>query len=186
MDNNNIVKGIKAGDKNAFDILYQQYNLELFRTAFLILGNSQDAQDVLQETFICAYINIKSLRDEEKLKAWLFTIMKNFAYKKIKKRDREVPDENILLKVDSYSMKNEEIDYSCDVKIEDALMKINPKQREVLVLYYYSGFSIKEIAKITGNFQGTVKSRLHLAKKQLKKIIENDFNLFESEGINEG
>nr|WP_279230644.1 RNA polymerase sigma factor [Criibacterium bergeronii] len=104
----------------------------------------------------------------------------------MKKRDGEVPDENILLKVDSYSMKNEEIDYSCDVKIEDALMKINPKQREVLVLYYYSGFSIKEIAKITGNFQGTVKSRLHLAKKQLKKIIENDFNLFESEGINEG
>ncbi|TRW22941.1 RNA polymerase sigma factor [Criibacterium bergeronii] len=80
MDNNNIVKGIKAGDKNAFDIFYQQYNLELFRTAFLILGNSQDAEDVLQETFICAYRNIKSLRDEEKLKAWLFTIMKNWYY----------------------------------------------------------------------------------------------------------
>jgi RNA polymerase sigma factor (sigma-70 family) len=186
MDGSKIIEGIKAGDKNSFDELYDKYYLMLFRTAYLILGNSYDAEDVTQDAFVSIYVNIKSLKDPDKLKPWMFSILKNSAYKKYKNKKRELPDEEIQLKVDkeTYTIEDEFVVKS---EIQDALMSLNKKQREVIVLFYYNDLTIKEIASALGVFEGTVKSRLFKARKVLKKELEhsNESFLIEREGIYE-
>lgn len=96
----NFFENLKAGDKDSFDLLYEEYHLMLYRSAFLILGNKEDAEDVLQETFLSIYKNINNLSSKEKLRPWIFTILKNSCYTRYKKRKKEFPDEFILNKVD--------------------------------------------------------------------------------------
>lgn len=172
---------LKTGDKDSFDLLYQGYYLVLYRTALLILGNKEDAEDVLQDTFVSIYKNAKTLSDFEKLKPWIFSILKNTSYTSYKKRKREFPDEFILDKTEkspTYLVEDEIAEKS---EIQDALMTLKEKEREVLVLYYYNDFSIEEIASICKTFQGTVKSRLHRARKNLKKELLKTQEEYEGE-----
>lgn len=173
MDSHQMVKDLKAGKKVAFDQLYEEYHLQLYRTAYLILGNAHDAEDVLQETFVSAYTNIGQLKDEKKLKPWLYSILKHQAYEKGKKRNREWPDENVLVKIDiSHGGDDSEDQFALQDEIQRSLMKLKPGLREVLILFYYNELTIKEIAQVCGIFQGTVKSRLYRGRRELKKELE--------------
>ena len=172
---------LKTGDKDSFDLLYEEYYLVLFRTALLILGNKEDSEDVLQDTFVSIYKNAKSLSDFEKLKPWIFSILKNTAYTRYKKRKREFPDEFVLDKTEESPVYLGEDDFTEKSEIQDALMNLKEKEREVLVLYYYNDFSIEEIAKILNTFKGTVKSRLYRARKNLKKELLKTQEVYEGE-----
>lgn len=187
MDNHEIVEGIKAGDKNSFDTLYNEYYLILYRTAYLILGHKHDAEDVLQETFVTIYTKIDTLKDETKLKSWIFSILKNSCYKKYKNKKREFPDEHILFKVDTKTYENSEDNFLLKSEIHECLMKLKPKHREVLVLYYFDDLTIKEMATVCNTFQGTIKSRLNKARKELKKELKkvDETFLTRREGIYE-
>ncbi len=174
-------KKLKTGDKDSFDLLYQEYYLVLYRTALLILGNKEDAEDVLQDTFVSIYKNVKTLSDFEKLRSWIFSILKNTSYTRYKKRKREFPDEFVLDKAEESPTYLGEDDFAEKSEIQDALMTLKEKEREVLVLYYYNDFSIEEIASICKTFQGTVKSRLHRARKNLKKELLKTQEEYEGE-----
>lgn len=177
---------LKTGDKDSFDLLYQDHYLILYRTALLILGNKEDAEDALQESFIAIYKNIASLSDYNKLKPWIFSILKNSCYTRYRKRKREFPDEFVLEKADSNSISKGEDDFLLNNEIEAALLNLKEKEREVLVLFYYNDFSIEEIAKICNSFTGTIKSRLYRARKNLKKeLIKVDKDYLERESIYE-
>ncbi|MBU5668316.1 RNA polymerase sigma factor [Peptoniphilus sp. MSJ-1] len=180
-----IVNGIKAGDKKSFDELYEEYYLILFRTAYLILGNKEDSEDVLQDTFVSIYTNINRLKNPSKLKSWIFTILKNTAYTKYKNRKREFPDDEISNKVDVEINSNLENEIAIKSDLKKCLMALGPKEREVIVLYYFNEFSIREIAKIQRTFEGTVKSRLYRARKKLKKEIDDLDENFLKESIYE-
>lgn len=65
-------KKLKKGDKDSFDLLYEEYYLILYRTALLILGNKEEAEDVLQDSFISIYKNIINLKEFNKLRPWIF------------------------------------------------------------------------------------------------------------------
>lgn len=174
-------KKLKTGDKDSFDLLYQDYYLVLYRTALLILGNREDAEDVLQDTFVSIYKKAKTLSDFEKLKPWIFSILKNTSYTRYKKRKREFPDEFVLDKAEESPTYLGEDDFAEKSEIQDALMTLKEKEREVLVLYYYNDFSIEEIASICKTFQGTVKSRLFRARKNLKKELLKTQEEYEGE-----
>lgn len=174
-------KKLKTGDKDSFDLLYQEYYLVLYRTALLILGNREDAEDVLQDTFVSIYKKAKTLSDFEKLKPWIFSILKNTSYTRYKKRKREFPDEFVLDKAEESPTYLGEDDFAEKSEIQDALMTLKEKEREVLVLYYYNDFSIEEIASICKTFQGTVKSRLYRARKNLKKELLKTQEEYEGE-----
>lgn len=182
MDNQKIIEKIKSGDKNAFDILFEEYHIMLFRTALLILGNVQDAEDTCQETFVSIYMNIDSLKEVDKLKPLMFSILKNSAYKKYKNKKREFPDENIIFKLDNKVSENGEEEFAVKSDLIDSLMKLSPKHREVIVLFYYNDLSIKEIAEVLNVFEGTVKSRLYIARRKLKKELERTDENFLTEG----
>lgn len=89
-------------------------------------------------------------------------------------------------KADSKLISSGEDEFVLNNEVESALLKLNPKEREVLVLFYYDDFSIEEIAKILKTFTGTVKSRLFRARKNLKKeIMKVDQDFGEKESIYE-
>lgn len=177
---------LKSGDRDSFDLLYSDYYLVLYRTALLILGSKEDAEDILQDTFVSIYKNIENVSDYDKLRAWIFSILKNACYTKYNKRKREFPDDFILDKTDNLVTYLGEDEIAEKSEIQEALLKLNAKEREVLVLFYYNDFSIEEIASICKTFKGTVKSRLYRARKNLKKEltqVEKDY--IEKESIYE-
>ena len=95
MTDREIVIRLQAGDQTAFEELYERYSGPMFRSARVLLGNSEDAEDVLQETFVTCYFHIGELERPESVRYWLFRIMRRSAYRLGKKRRAETPDEDI-------------------------------------------------------------------------------------------
>ena len=153
MDEENIVRRMIDGDMEAFGTLMEQYEKPALRAAWLISGNAADSEDIVQETFTACYLNRKKLREPAAFKTWFYRILTRSAWKICKKTGRERPEERILF---------------------EAVEKLPPKQKTVLILYYYNDMPIREIAKVCGVFEGTVKSRLYHAKEQLKKVLTQE------------
>lgn len=178
MEEIELVKLLKQGDKIAFDQLYERYKDILMRMAYLICGNLADSEDVVQESFIKCYQCIHQLKQEERFKSWLFQILTRTAWKYCKKRAKEIVDEDkVVEKVDDKELSSLDIvlDKERDKKLMELINGLSIKHRTTLVLYYYNELSTKEIAKILGCLEGTVKSRLFTARKLLKKsIIESE------------
>lgn len=191
-DNNAFIKMLEAGDTNAFDELYDRYNLMLYRSAYLMTGNQYDAEDIIQETFLTAFQHIKELRDKTKLKSWLFRIMINLIHRQQAKKKREISDENIVELIDSKDFRNSDYEDNPEnmllkMDFQNYLMQINVKRREALILYYYNEMSVREIAKICNCFEGTVKSRLHKGRLELRQKInaaESEYNSKERKALN--
>lgn len=157
--------------KNAFDHLYHMYSKELLRTAYLITGNVSDSEDIVQESFIKCYRYMEDLKEEGQFRVWLYQIMKRTAWRYCKKSRKEQPMEDSvgeqLNKQYVASAQDEYLQSETECFIREQINKLDAKQRLVIVLYYYNQLSVKEIAKIAGCLEGTVKSRLYAARKQL-------------------
>lgn len=161
---------------NAFEEIFEIYKNQAIRYAYLITNNKFTSEDIVQETFVKCYLKIKDLKNVEQFKSWLFKILTRTAWDYMKKDKAVLPVEDIFEKA-----KNENIDKSLHsyIRNEESKMlraeidNLELKQKTVIVLYYFNGFTIKEIAKIMGCFEGTVKSRLHSARKNLKVALMN-------------
>jgi RNA polymerase sigma-70 factor (ECF subfamily) len=147
----------------------------LYVYVFELVHDEQTSLDLVQETFIAAVRHIGSLRDDGKFGSWLFGI----AHQKCVQRWRKQSREEVLL--DEMSELPDEFEGGPDDLLirheqEAALMQLMNQlplpQRSVLLLHFVEDFSLEEIANITGAQIGTVKSRLHYAKRALKKLLE--------------
>ncbi len=161
-----------------FDTLFEQYQTEALRAAYLICGNRADAEDVVQETFLKCYQSLGQLKDPTCAKAWLFRILTRTAWQFCAKHKKEMPVEALY---DDQAPTDE--DASAPLlrtdraqTLQKALASLDAKHRTTVILYYYNDLSIKEIARATGCFEGTVKSRLYHARQQLKSSLEVDFD----------
>lgn len=179
------VKSLKCGDKAAFDELYAAYVGKLYRMAFTITGNKSDSEDIVQETFIKCFLNRESIRDEAAFESWLCQILVRTAWRYGKKRKPDYSleeltgaeegygfGEKLLLDEQAVSPLEEVLKKEESRRIREAVMKLNVKQRTVVVLYYFWDLSVEEIAHATGSFPGTVKSRLFQARRNLKRMLE--------------
>ncbi len=182
MEDEILVQQLKKGRCEAFDLLYEKYKNLVIRTAYLITGNKPDSEDVAQETFVKVYLHISELKNDAGFKPWMMQILVRTAYRTGKKRSREVPDDEIERLSESQSIlsplgqmiKREEAEM-----ISRAVAALPMKQRAVVVLYYYNELSVAEIAKMLDCREGTVKSRLHTARKYLKGELESQINIRE-------
>ncbi len=176
-----LVEKLKCGDKDAFEALYEKYKKLAFHTAYLITGNQTDSEDVVQETFVKVYLHSNELKNNSGFKAWMMQILVRTAYHMCKKGNREFPDEEQVMKQDNRTepssleqvMQKEETN-----ELYAVIQKLPIKQRTVVILYYYNEYSIDEIAKLLGCMEGTVKSRLHTARKSMKKVLEGEKEIF--------
>ncbi len=179
MEESRLIQRVKSGDRRAFDDLYEKYKTMLFRSACLLLGNTQDAEDVLQETFLTAYLHINDLKNEQLFKPWIYRIMMRQIYRISEKKKQEFADDNIMERADSAETERQSRQDPGEslirrMEIKTHLEKLPIRQREVLVLYYYNEMTIKEIAIVLQCMEGTVKSRLHTAKKNMRKAMQEE------------
>lgn len=174
------VQAARNGDAGAWNVLFQRYRLPLYVYAFELLRNRQDALDIVQETFLNAIRYLSTLRDENKLGSWLFSI----AHQKCLQHSRRSSRANAIF-FDSAEAQVAEIPDGTEQPQEwlirkehheqfvTMLAQLAPSQRSVLLLHFIEDFSLEEIAAITGIPVGTVKSRLFYAKQALRKLIED-------------
>ncbi len=161
-----------------FDTLFERYQTEALRAAYLICGNRADAEDVVQETFLKCYQSLGQLKDPACAKAWLFRILTRTAWQICAKHKKEMPVEALY---DDQAPTDEDaaaplLRTDRAQTLQKALAALDTKHRTTVILYYYNDLPIKEIARVTGCFEGTVKSRLYHARQQLKSCLEVDFD----------
>ncbi|MGM9537822.1 MAG: RNA polymerase sigma factor [Candidatus Onthomonas sp.] len=153
--------GKKRSEQSFEELLRRQEN-RVYRTALAILGSVQDAEDQTQETFLRYLEKRPVFESPEHEKAWLLTVTRNGCISRLRSRHRQ----NLPLEMDIPTPGPEERE-----ELEE-LFALPPEDREVLHLYYYEGYSTREIARITGAREGTVRSRLSRARGKLKALLE--------------
>ena len=165
----------RAGDTAAWDTLFRRYQLPLYVYVFELVHDEQTSLDLVQESFINAARHIGSLREDAKFGGWLFGI----AHQKCIQRWRKHARDEVLreeLAAAPPDFEDDPAEFLIRAEQEAEFMKLLNQlplaQRSVLLLHFVEEFSHEEIAGITGAHIGTVKSRLHYAKKTLRKILE--------------
>lgn len=147
--------------------LYQEYLPAVYRVAFTYMHNSFDSEDAAQEAFIRLARFSGSFEDERQIKAWLIVTVSNVCKDMLRRRHRQ--DAN-LEDVQELAAPQEG-----SGELMDAIRKLPGKYKTVIYLYYYEGYAVKEIAAAMRQPEGTVKSWLHRARRQLKDSLgEND------------
>ena len=165
----------RAGDPLAWDALFRRYQLPRYVFVFELVRDEQAALDVVQEAFIAAARHIGSLRSDDKFGSWLFGIAHQKCIQRWRKRTEVLLDEipetagEFDESPDDLLIRREQ-----EAAFMNLLEQLPPPQRAVLLLRFVEGFSIEEIAGITGTQPGTVKSRLHYAKQAFKKLISTN------------
>jgi RNA polymerase sigma-70 factor, ECF subfamily len=165
----------RAGDPAAWDTLFRRYQLPLYTYVCELVHNEQASLDIVQETFIQAAKHIGSLHDDHKFGGWLFGIAHQKCIQRWRKQTRE---ESALEEFESMSSELGSgpdellIQQEQEEEFMRLLTQLPPPQRSVLLLFFIEDFPIEQIAEITGAATGTVKSRLHYAKKALRKLME--------------
>ena len=150
-------------DDDKFVELIQGYTANLYRLALGILHNPSDAEDAVAETVLKAYEKLHTLRRAESFKAWLMQITANEARRIYAKSKRTAPVDDIEEYMPAFKDEHHEL--------WDVVMKLDVVYSEVIILFFYEQLSQKEIGKILGIAEGTVKSRLARGKKQLRELL---------------
>jgi RNA polymerase sigma-70 factor (ECF subfamily) len=162
----------RAGEAAAWNALFRRYQLPLYAFVFELVRDEQAALDVVQETFIAAARHLGSLRDDVRFGSWLFGIAHQKCIQRWRKRTEVLLDE-IPETPDEFDEGPDQllIRREQEAAFMNLLEQLPPPQRAVLLLHFIEEFSIDEIAQITETQPGTVKSRLHYAKRALRKLI---------------
>ena len=172
-----LVEQLKAGNKDAFDALYEKYKNLAIHTAYLITGNLPDSEDIVQDTFVKVYLHSRELKNNSGFKAWMMQILVRTAYRMEKKKSREFPDEETIIRMEDrtdLSSLDKVMQLEEARRLQYVVKTLPVRQRTVVILFYYDQFSISEIAKMLGIMEGTVKSRLYTARLRMKKALESE------------
>ncbi len=182
-----LIESCKAGDEKAFAEIVLHRQKKVFNISYRMLGNLEEAKDLAQEVFISVFQSIKNLKEEIKFDAWLTQITLNHCrnrWKYLKRRqyfnsdsldDPIETEEGNMPKAIYDPSGNPETLYEKKMVqqfIQRGLLELKEDQRELLVLRDLQGFSYEEIGESLGLPEGTIKSKLHRARMDLKGILE--------------
>ena len=168
MDLSNLTKAEK---EELFISLVNPLKSKLYKTGMAILKNDDDCADAIQETLISSYKSLEKLENREYFSTWMIRIMINKCYDIIKKNQKV---SYINEQVKEYSQTSYYDRYCEESDVERALNTVSEDLRLVTVLYYYDGFSVKEIAEICNIPEGTVKSRISRAREKLYILLKEE------------
>ncbi len=173
MSDENLVTMSQAGDNEAFAQLVRKYSPDAYRTAFMVLRDHNEVEDVVQESFLTCYRKIKSFRMESSFKTWLYRIVVSRCYDRLRKLNRESNVMNKLsLNLNNGNSDINEIESRLDLR--EVILSLKPEHRLVLALYYGMDFGVQKVADIMGVPAGTVKSRLNTARSLIKNSMTAD------------
>jgi len=166
MDEAELVSRLKKDEEEAFSLLFESHRLQVFRTAYLILGSKEQAEDVMQEAFYRLWTHRKSLKEGPVL-PWLLKVTTNACFS-LWRRKREFPLEEELASQNSTMDPEEAVAYK---EILAELNRLPKKQRAVLTLRLLLGYSEEETARILNSPEGTIRSNLFKAKENLRRKL---------------
>lgn len=172
-----LVSQVRSGNEEAFRLLFERYARSVVRFIYGMVGDADQASDLMQETFVRAYNNRNSLRDDAKLAAWIFGIARNVALNSLRSHrvaaeklaghdypDVEAPDTDPL---PDDRLLGKELDHM----IGKALTTLTEDKRLVFTLKVLQQKSYEEIAQITGHSVAKLKTDLHRAKAEMRMLI---------------
>lgn len=173
-----LVLSAKNGNKKAFDKLYKLTSNDVWFTCVSLLKDEENAKDIMQETYITAFLKLNTLKDEEKFCGWLTAIATNKSKNKLKGKVEYQIDDEVLIaetETDELMLPEEYINKAEKRKvllqiIEDTL---SFNQYQVVLMFYFNELSIAEIAQALEISEGTVKSRLNSSRAKMKTAIED-------------
>jgi RNA polymerase sigma-70 factor, ECF subfamily len=167
-DDIDLMRRAAAGDARSFHALVDRHAQRLFRLAVSLVGNATDAEDVLQETFIGAFKGLRSFEGRASVRTWLTRILVTQAarWHRDRRRSRtQQMDESITTSGGGAGS-----DASMDVNA--AMQRLSPEHRQVLALREFEQMSYEEIAEVLGVPRGTVESRLHRARSEMREKLK--------------
>ena len=169
-----LVQKAKKGDEEAFEQLIGSVREKLYRTAYAYVRNEQDALDIYQEAIYTAYVTIKKLKKPESFTSWITKILVFKAIDFIRKESRHFSTDSEEIFSTLVELENvDDIMHAMDLSV--AFKYLSPKVKTIILLRYYHDLSIKEIATIMNLPEGTIKSHLNRAKKELKPILREGY-----------
>ena len=171
-----LIAQLKSNAVEAFDRLIEQYGDRLYWHIRRVVVNHEDAEDVLQETFVKAFTSIADFRGdtEGSLTAWLYKIATNIAIGALRKRKRWALASLDSLRGDLLATFEQEVEPSADeivVRLQKAILALPTKQRLVFNMRYYDELSFDEISQATGQSVATLKTNYHYAVQKIKEQV---------------
>lgn len=178
------INQVLKGDQNAYAEIIEIYKDKVFQLAYRMLGNRHEAEDISQEAFIRAYVNIHSYNINLKFSTWLYRIATNLCIDRIRKKKpdyyldaeiagtegltmySQIPDQSPLPDEDIESLELQDT-------IQREISKLPDKYRSVIVLKYIEELSLNEISDILDLPLGTVKTRIHRGREALRKQLRH-------------
>ncbi len=165
MDDINLVKKAKSGDKDAFAKLFINYKDALYRYAYFKLGEA-DASDAVMDCVVNAWENIHSLRNEKAFSKWIFRILYRVCSAKLKEQIRRKENESTDdTEITSYT------DFK-SVELKEALDLLSEQEREIVLLSVIAGYNSKEISKLLGIKATTARSKLSRGLSKMREFLE--------------
>jgi RNA polymerase sigma-70 factor (ECF subfamily) len=177
-----VVAQVLAGDRDAFRVVVERHSQSLFRLAYRMTGNEQDAEDVVQETFLRAYRRLNKFEARSSFSTWLYRIAVNCSLDQSRKRrhqderqlepNPELPDP--MLALPSTDPSTERLAMSAEVrrKVEATLNELTEKEKASFVLRHYEGMSIEEVGRATGVRPNAAKNNIFRAVQKLRRALE--------------
>ncbi len=173
-----LVARVRQGDDAAFRIIFERYARPLVSFIYDQTGERGLAEELTQETFVRAHRNINRLRDDTRLSTWLFGIAQNVvreAQRSRRRKEKEVELEasNVSLYDNQLSPDEQLLSKEFDNRIREALQSLDADKRLVFTLKVIHERSYEEIAEITGFSVGKVKTDLHRARIEMRRVMRS-------------
>ena len=159
-----LVDGCRQGNLRAYEYLYELHGNRMKSLAFHLVGGREDAEDVVQETFLKVYRGVRNFEAQSSLSTWIYRILVNCCYDVLRKRQQH--SERPVLK--EFTANN---GVPLRVDLESALQHLNERQRLVFLMFEVEGLKHSEIAGILEVPEGTSRSWLFEAKRELKRML---------------
>lgn len=168
MDEKTLVQRAVTGDKEAFAGLYTRYQDSLYRYAFFKLGNDQDAQDALSDCIVAAYRGIGGLKNASTFRSWIFRILYRCCCAYVKTQ----MEQNARADISALERTPVEDDRLLSVELREALDRLDPADRDIVLLSTVAGYNSREIAAVTGIKAATIRSRLSRSLAKMRTFLE--------------
>ncbi|WP_224753978.1 sigma-70 family RNA polymerase sigma factor [Paenibacillus terricola] len=166
-----LVRRAQKGDGTAYMELFQMYEEDLYRMAYVYLGNSEDALDAVQETAYRSFRSIAKVKEPQYFKTWLVKIAISCSIDQLRKRKKEVQ-----MKPEYYDsiLAVDDNDISLTISLKDLIESLDLDEKHVILLRFYHDFTIREATEIMNIPLGTGKTLLYRALKKLRKRVEGE------------
>jgi RNA polymerase sigma-70 factor, ECF subfamily len=168
-----LLRQAAAGDGRAFHQLVDRHGDRLFRLSVSLIGNSSDAEDVVQETFAGAFKGLRQFEGRASVKTWLTRILFTQAAKWRRDRRRRRDTRPIEPDEAQASVPGQTAGVEARIDLHAALARLSDEHREVLMLREFEGMAYEEMAEVLGVPRGTVESRLHRARGELREKLKS-------------